>query len=453
VEIPLSIYEEITGQGELPPPVDAADFERRKHRRVPFGCRATIFPERKTGDNTPSVVMVRDMSVAGLSILNTEPLKPGTPFLVEFRGRHDRPVKIRCTTARCESGGAGGAQFVVGATYESLLTEELKPAPKEATAPPLAELVAATTDDTAAPVDEDAIAEALQGDDAGTETPEAAPAEAGGEDPVAATDESTATELNESESESEAQSESEPDFELVDEEPQEIPSERPKPAEPPQTKPVAAKPAPAPAAKPAATPAPKPAAPAAAAPRPRTSSLFSGGGAKIKPLSELPDSTYETGEAAPKASAAVSAPPPETSGPTFRDVPMPMPAPEPKKQAAVEMEPAPHIPHIAHSDGEHSGGEHVSGAHITGGGKHHEILARAKETLLAQSNTIKGQQQQIEEQRQQMKKLGDELAELKQTIEDLQGRVTEDDSAFSELAEVLDQAVPRESRPKTSEAA
>ncbi len=302
MEIPLSIYEEITGQGELPPPVDEADFERRKHRRVPFGCRATIFPERKTGDNTPSVVMVRDMSVAGLSILNTEPLKPGTPFLVEFRGRQDRPVKIRCAAARCEAGGVGGSQFLVGATFEALLTEELKPTetkPPETTSaettppetepqpldPSPEELVAATTEETGDPVDEDAIAEALQPDEAAPEpvdavealeapqevdalaalealdAPEAEQAQPQEEEIAAPVEESQpAEETEESEPNPGPEPEPEPEFELIDQESEEQVTPPPTPAEPAPVKPIAAKPAPA--------PAPKPAAPAAA-PAPR----------------------------------------------------------------------------------------------------------------------------------------------------------------------------------------
>jgi len=168
VELPLEIYEEITGLEELPPPVDETDHERRKHRRVPFGCRVTIFPERKTGDNAPNVAMVRDMSVGGLSILNPEPLKPPTPFVIEFRGRQDRPVKIRCIATHCEPGGFGATEFVVGAKFDQLLTtvlplEELykEPPPPE----PLINLLAdeAEAADGAQAVTEELIEEALRG--------------------------------------------------------------------------------------------------------------------------------------------------------------------------------------------------------------------------------------------------------------------------------------------------
>ena len=142
MEIPVRIYEEITGLPELPPPVDEADYERRKHRRVPFGHKATITPERKGHDNTPAVVIVRDVSLGGVSFLNDESLKVGTPVLIEFRGHQDRPVQLHCAVVRCEAGGSGGAQFVVGASFDALLTEEL-PRGSASEAPKLVELAAA----------------------------------------------------------------------------------------------------------------------------------------------------------------------------------------------------------------------------------------------------------------------------------------------------------------------
>lgn len=122
--------------------MDEADYERRKHRRVPFGHRAIVSPERKGMDNTPAVVMVRDVSVGGVSFLHDEAFKVGTPFVIEFKGHQDRPVKMHCSVVRCEAGGSGGAQFVVGAAYDALLTEEL-PAEKLSNVPKLVQLAPA----------------------------------------------------------------------------------------------------------------------------------------------------------------------------------------------------------------------------------------------------------------------------------------------------------------------
>jgi hypothetical protein len=142
VEVSLAVYEEITGLPELPPPVDEADYERRKYRRVPFGHRATISligTESPDDESTRDVVVVRDVSISGMSFLHAEAIRPGTPFLVEFRGHQDRSVKLRCTAARCEPGGSGGTQFVIGASFDELLTREL-PADAGQQAPKLSEV-------------------------------------------------------------------------------------------------------------------------------------------------------------------------------------------------------------------------------------------------------------------------------------------------------------------------
>ncbi len=138
MELSPAVYEEITGTSALPP-IPGEDSDRRKYRRMPFGFRATILPTRKGVEGPASVVMVRDISLAGISLLNEDALKNGTSFVVEFRGGQDRPVKIRCATVRCEQGGMGGTQYVIGATFEELLTKELPPLPKEEPLPPLSD--------------------------------------------------------------------------------------------------------------------------------------------------------------------------------------------------------------------------------------------------------------------------------------------------------------------------
>jgi hypothetical protein len=137
VELSLAVYEEITGTSPLPP-VDSDD-DRRKHQRMPFGFRAAIHTTRRGVEGPASVVMVRDISLAGISILHEDFLKNGISFTVEFKGGQDRPVKIRCAVVRCETGGMGGTQYVVGATFEELLTKELPPLPKEEPLPPLSD--------------------------------------------------------------------------------------------------------------------------------------------------------------------------------------------------------------------------------------------------------------------------------------------------------------------------
>ncbi|MGD0461207.1 MAG: PilZ domain-containing protein [Tepidisphaeraceae bacterium] len=138
MELSLEAYEEITGTSPLPP-VEADGSDRRKHRRMPFGFRATIQPMRKGVEGPPTVVMVRDISLTGIGVLHEEAIKQGTSFVIEFKGSRDRPVKIRCTAVRCEQGGMGGTQYVIGATFDELLTKEFPPLPKEQPLPPLSD--------------------------------------------------------------------------------------------------------------------------------------------------------------------------------------------------------------------------------------------------------------------------------------------------------------------------
>ncbi|MGA2440417.1 MAG: PilZ domain-containing protein [Tepidisphaeraceae bacterium] len=289
MELPLGIYEEITGLEELPPPVDETDHERRKHRRVPWGCRVTVFPERKSGDNTPGVAMVRDMSVAGLSILTSDPLKPPTPFVIEFKGRQDRPVKIRCISARCEAGGFGATQFVVGATFDQLLTTVLSPEELHKEQPPPEPLINLVTD------------EAKAADEA---------------KPVGVNEELIEEALREP-----AGDQAEPALELMDKESQEKTSaQMTQPEHVPTATPDAPPPPPGPAKAHAALFQP-----------------HSGG--KTKKLSEIPEE--EPNELAPAPAPQAAVPPPEESAPVFRVIPIPQ---EPEKAAVVAMELGPQAP-------------------------------------------------------------------------------------------------------------
>ena len=132
----------------------------------PFGFRGAISYDRRNGEHVSNVVMVRDISCGGLSFINEDTLKPGTPFIVEFKGHDDRPVQIRCSVIRCSTGGLEETEHIIGATFEAMLTEELKiEAPKEEPKP----VEAPKPDAKVEEVDEDAAAEMIDGDDVAEE--------------------------------------------------------------------------------------------------------------------------------------------------------------------------------------------------------------------------------------------------------------------------------------------
>lgn len=108
--------------------------ERREHPRVEFGRRATIIPLTDGKPGHARIVVIRDMSLKGVGMLESEKMEQLEEFVLDVSKFVGRPLGIRCAVERCEAGGSGGTQFIVGATYEEILesAEMLIPAPDEA---------------------------------------------------------------------------------------------------------------------------------------------------------------------------------------------------------------------------------------------------------------------------------------------------------------------------------
>jgi hypothetical protein len=121
VELPVELCEEITGICNFPRVAESADGDRRAYRRFPFGCRGTIWTVRKGVEGPATPVLLRDISVGGVSFLHAEAIKIGGEFIIGFVGQHGQLVRIQCEANRCESGGTGGTQFVIGASFQALL--------------------------------------------------------------------------------------------------------------------------------------------------------------------------------------------------------------------------------------------------------------------------------------------------------------------------------------------
>lgn len=121
MELPVELCEEITGICNFPRVAESADGDRRAYRRFPFGCRGTIWTVRKGVEGPATPVLLRDISVGGVSFLHAEAIKIGGEFIIGFVGQHGQLVRIQCEANRCESGGTGGTQFVIGASFQALL--------------------------------------------------------------------------------------------------------------------------------------------------------------------------------------------------------------------------------------------------------------------------------------------------------------------------------------------
>jgi len=123
------IFQSIFGMCIIDYSNDAA--ERREHPRVEFGRRATIFALADGNPGPATIILIRDMSLKGVGILQSERMEPLDEFVLDVSKFVGRPLGIRCSVERCEPGGSGGTQWVIGATFEEILESEerLIPAP------------------------------------------------------------------------------------------------------------------------------------------------------------------------------------------------------------------------------------------------------------------------------------------------------------------------------------
>jgi hypothetical protein len=120
----FTVAEAAAGLGVAEAPVDGPEpslADRRRHRRFVFGSRAAISPLRRGLEGLDSTAVIRDISLAGVSLLYPEPLEVGDEFVIQFSGEFGWPARILCTVRRCETGGVCETSYVIGATFEVLI--------------------------------------------------------------------------------------------------------------------------------------------------------------------------------------------------------------------------------------------------------------------------------------------------------------------------------------------
>lgn len=120
MELSSELISEIAGSCVIAPASHSTN-ERRKHERISLAARATVSPLSRGLEGMEEVVIVRDISVAGLGLLCSEAMEVGQEFVIQFSGNHGLAARILCKVAHCESGGFGGSQFIVGATFELVI--------------------------------------------------------------------------------------------------------------------------------------------------------------------------------------------------------------------------------------------------------------------------------------------------------------------------------------------
>jgi hypothetical protein len=120
VELPDVLLEEITGVANAGQ-VSGSD-ERRRYSRLSFGSRAYVYPLIQSEHTRGLTAVVRDISVGGIGLLLSREVSSGDEFVLRLPRKAAGPaIDVMCLVRRCEPGGFGGGNFVVGATFELVL--------------------------------------------------------------------------------------------------------------------------------------------------------------------------------------------------------------------------------------------------------------------------------------------------------------------------------------------
>ena len=143
VQLSAQLFADIVGDEAVAMASSATADERRQSPRANLGRRARIYPLIETSSDHGEPVLVRDISVHGIGMLIGEALTPGDEFIIHLptntASSLEEPVKIQCAVRRCQAGGSGQTQFLVGSTFELVLNRPLDYAvefPKEAAGDP-----------------------------------------------------------------------------------------------------------------------------------------------------------------------------------------------------------------------------------------------------------------------------------------------------------------------------
>lgn len=90
--------------------------EKRKHPRVGFCAQLEMLVP---GQPKPSLVRVRDISIAGIGILTHEPFEKGSEIVLQLLEKDGSPKLLRCTVTHCKKVAQG--LFSIGAAFQEEL--------------------------------------------------------------------------------------------------------------------------------------------------------------------------------------------------------------------------------------------------------------------------------------------------------------------------------------------
>ncbi len=109
-----------------PTPARAADpDDRRKAPRNAACAGATLHGYRDGEISTAMPVGLKDLSPAGLCVMQYRPLRPGQRFIVELPTTAGEPVRMLCTVRYCRM--LNEELYAMGASFDAPWTGALAP--------------------------------------------------------------------------------------------------------------------------------------------------------------------------------------------------------------------------------------------------------------------------------------------------------------------------------------
>ncbi len=99
--------------------------ENRQVSRMAFGQRTQICLDSGKNAGVWETVMVKDISTKGIGILCNESIVIGCTFMLKLTDKEGDTIRIRCKARRCERGGFGSTAYLLGATFEQVIQQQL----------------------------------------------------------------------------------------------------------------------------------------------------------------------------------------------------------------------------------------------------------------------------------------------------------------------------------------
>jgi hypothetical protein len=99
--------------------------ERRQAARLAYGHRTQICLDGGKRAGVWDTVMLQDISIKGIGYLCHEPMEMGQTFVLKLMDKDGETIRIRCKVSRCERGGFGNTAYLLGATYEQVIEQQV----------------------------------------------------------------------------------------------------------------------------------------------------------------------------------------------------------------------------------------------------------------------------------------------------------------------------------------